>query len=48
MKVTHTVLKKPKLFYQQNDLAIAVKHYKQHDYPAACKLFKKVLRGNSL
>lgn len=32
---------KPKLFYEQNDLAIAVKHYKQHDYPAAANYIRK-------
>lgn len=32
---------KPKLFYEQNDLAIAVKHYKQHDYPAAANYLRK-------
>lgn len=32
---------KPKVFYEQNDLAIAVKHYKQHDYPAAANYLRK-------
>ena len=32
---------KPKVFYEQNDLAIAVKHYKQHDYPAAANYIRK-------
>lgn len=32
---------KPKVFYDQNDLAIAVKHYKQHDYPAAANYLRK-------
>lgn len=32
---------KPKLFYEQNDLAIAIKHYKQHDYPAAANYLRK-------
>lgn len=32
---------KPSIFYDQNDLAIAVKHYKQHDYPAAANYLRK-------
>lgn len=32
---------KPKVFYEQNDLAIAVKHYKHHDYPAAANYLRK-------
>ena len=32
---------KPKVFYEQNDLAIAVKHYKQHNYPAAANYIRK-------
>ncbi|GMQ31604.1 AAA family ATPase [Algoriphagus confluentis] len=32
---------KPKVFYEQNDLAIAVKHYKQHDYPASANYLRK-------
>jgi len=32
---------KPKVFYEQTDLAIAVKHYKQHDYPAAANYIRK-------
>lgn len=32
---------KPRVFYEQNDLAIAVKHYKQHDYPAAANYLRK-------
>lgn len=32
---------KPRIFYEQNDLAIAVKHYKQHDYPAAANYLRK-------
>lgn len=34
---------KPKVFYEQNDFAIAVKHYKQHDYPAAANYLRKYL-----
>jgi energy-coupling factor transporter ATP-binding protein EcfA2 len=36
-----TSFEKPKVFYEQNDLAIAVKHYKQHDYPAAANYLRK-------
>lgn len=32
---------KPKIFYEQNDLAIAVKHYKFHDYPASANYLRK-------
>lgn len=32
---------KPRVFYEQNDFAIAVKHYKQHDYPAAANYLRK-------
>jgi len=32
---------KPKLFYDQSDLAIAVKHYKLHDYPASANYLRK-------
>jgi hypothetical protein len=41
MILTQTVLKSLKCFYEQNDLAIAVKHYKQHDYPAAANYIRK-------
>lgn len=36
-----TSFEKPKVFYEQNDLAIAVKHYKQHDYPASANYLRK-------
>jgi energy-coupling factor transporter ATP-binding protein EcfA2 len=36
-----TSFEKPKVFYEQNDLAIAVRHYKQHDYPAAANYLRK-------
>lgn len=42
--IDHTVpnsFEKPKIFYEQNDFAIAVKHYKQHDYPAAANYLRK-------
>jgi hypothetical protein len=32
---------KPKVFYESNDMSIAVKHYKQHDYPAAANYLRK-------
>lgn len=36
-----TSFEKPKVFYEQNDMAIAIKHYKQHDYPAAANYLRK-------
>lgn len=32
---------RPKIFYEQNDLAIAIKHYKLHDYPASANYLRK-------
>jgi len=34
-------IEEPKIFYEQNELAFAVKHYKQHDYPAAANYLRK-------
>ncbi|WP_205503830.1 AAA family ATPase [Rufibacter psychrotolerans] len=34
-------IEKPNIFYNESDLAIAVKHYKNHDYPAAANYLRK-------